>query len=709
MRGAGLEHARQLFFRMSSSAHDESRERSLTLLCALVILMPCGSIALIADAMVYPLLASLFLLLAVANPRPLTATTRALVYSLTIASIFAYIINLVAPINSERFFFPLIEYIFPFAICLAICLCFLQPSQVRLSLIVTLSALAMMIEGSCITNPHDSALGAYGPLWRNRFWIYGLFVIAQTIVLLPLLLRTQRFGLHRRTPPKPPKAKRFVYGYSLVLLACFAVASAQLTLHAERLLEPTFRRIFNFYLEMYRPRVVFGGEVDLNRKNSDFVSTHGNRILLRAVSEQAPGYLRGRAYETYSEGQWKGVERDLLLDATHDEDLASKRFSRGKAGEDSVTIDIHPARRFYSDVLLATGPAHTLELIADSVSTNRNGELLPKAWDRGGAYSLFMPRDDLGQAFGGPELAPDDERYLAMPTHLVLPLRAYSQAHFGSVTPDAQHVETVATHLQEACEYSLGVSLPGERDPVLEFLLDVRRGHCELYASTAVMLLRAQGIPARYVTGFACMERHSLQGCFVSRVADCHAWAEAWLADEQRWVLVEATPAAGLPEPTSRSSFFAGLFELPRTAWQKLYSSIKRGYFAVAVLGLFADFAHILAQLFWSGPWYIGWGGLLLVGLVCWRWWRWRNPPETALMRQFHSLLRDLERSLSKLGIARMPNATVAMRANSARELRTPQGERIANLLLRYESLRFRPEGPNAEDLRGLREEVAKV
>ena len=680
------------------------RQRSLTLLCALVVIMPCGAIALIANATIYPILAGGFLLAAIANPRPLTATTRAIAYSLTIAALFAYIINLVAPINSDRFFFPLIEYLFPFTICMAVCLTFLQPSQVRLSLIVMFSALAMMIEGSCITNPHDSPTAHFGPLWRNRFWIYGIFVILQTICLVPLLLQTQRFGLYRcALPQTQPRRQRLTFLYSLGLVACFAIVGAQLTLHAERILEPTFRRILNFYFELYQPRVVFDGSVDLNRKNSPFVAQQSQRIMLRAVSEQAPGYLRGRVYEDYAEGTWKGIERADRLHAEHDEDLASIRFERETSPDTARTIDIHPARRFYSDVLLACGPARSVELIADSVSTNRNGELQPQAWDRGGSYSMHLPEQE-GQAFYGPKMT-GEELYLKVPLDVQLPLASYAAAQFPAFLRPRQRVAAVETHLQEACEYELGINLPGTRDPVLEFLLEERRGHCELYATTAVMLLRVQGIPARYVTGFVCMERHPLEGCYISRLGDCHAWAEAWLADEQRWVLVEATPPSGLPDSHSRAGFFAKLFEMPRTAWQKLYSNIKRGHFAVAVLAFFADIGGMIAQLFWGSLWMVGWGILIVLGVLAGLWWRRRHPPEAPIYRQFHAVLRELERRLQKLGVDRPANATVATLANTARELRTPQAEHLADLLLRYQQLRFQPELSLA-DLDGLRSEI---
>jgi hypothetical protein len=139
-----------------------------------------------------------------------------------------------------------------------------------------------------------------------------------------------------------------------------------------------------------------------------------------------------------------------------------------------------------------------------------------------------------------------------------------------------------------------------------------------------------------------------------------------------------------------------------------LFANIKRGHFAAAVLALFADLGRILAALFWSGPWYLGWGTVLLLGLLTWVWWRRRHPPLAPVYRQFHTVLGEIEKRLHKLGVSRQPNGTVTMLANSARQLRTPQAEQLADLLLRYQTLRFQPD-LRAADLEKLRNEVRAV
>ncbi|HWS74703.1 MAG TPA: DUF3488 and transglutaminase-like domain-containing protein, partial [Quisquiliibacterium sp.] len=89
--------------------------------------------------------------------------------------------------------------------------------------------------------------------------------------------------------------------------------------------------------------------------------------------------------------------------------------------------------------------------------------------------------------------------------------------------------------------YTLEPPLLG-RNSVDEFLFDTRAGFCEHYASALVVLMRATGIPARVVTGYQGAERNPVDGYWVVRQADAHAWAEVWL-DGRGWVRVDPTAA----------------------------------------------------------------------------------------------------------------------------------------------------------------------
>jgi len=62
-------------------------------------------------------------------------------------------------------------------------------------------------------------------------------------------------------------------------------------------------------------------------------------------------------------------------------------------------------------------------------------------------------------------------------------------------------------------------------DPVVDFLLNVKKGHCERYASGLVLMLRSLGIPSRVIKGFrGC--NYSENGSYVIRNNQAHSWVE---------------------------------------------------------------------------------------------------------------------------------------------------------------------------------------
>src|SRR4029077_17000911 len=75
--------------------------------------------------------------------------------------------------------------------------------------------------------------------------------------------------------------------------------------------------------------------------------------------------------------------------------------------------------------------------------------------------------------------------------------------------------------------YTLAPALLPGPDPVDAFLFDSRRGFCEHYASSFVVLARAAGIPARVVTGYQGGELNPTGGYLIVRQSDAHAWPEA--------------------------------------------------------------------------------------------------------------------------------------------------------------------------------------
>ncbi|MDM0041719.1 DUF3488 and transglutaminase-like domain-containing protein [Variovorax sp. J22G21] len=100
-------------------------------------------------------------------------------------------------------------------------------------------------------------------------------------------------------------------------------------------------------------------------------------------------------------------------------------------------------------------------------------------------------------------------------------------------------------------------------DTADEFWFDRKEGFCEHIASSFVVLMRALDIPARIVTGYQGGEINGVDGFWVLRQSDAHAWAEIW-QEGTGWVRVDPTGAVSpgrvgafnrlAPQP----GFFAG-------------------------------------------------------------------------------------------------------------------------------------------------------
>jgi transglutaminase-like putative cysteine protease len=100
-------------------------------------------------------------------------------------------------------------------------------------------------------------------------------------------------------------------------------------------------------------------------------------------------------------------------------------------------------------------------------------------------------------------------------------------------------------YLLDHYQYSLDMSgTAGTDDPLATFLFDVRKGHCEYFASAMAIMLRTIGIPARLVNGFRMGEYNAIGRDWIVRQYDAHSWVEAYFAP-YGWIEFDPTP----PDP----------------------------------------------------------------------------------------------------------------------------------------------------------------
>jgi transglutaminase-like putative cysteine protease len=95
-------------------------------------------------------------------------------------------------------------------------------------------------------------------------------------------------------------------------------------------------------------------------------------------------------------------------------------------------------------------------------------------------------------------------------------------------------INFIHTWLRNYCEYNIDVGeMPSGKDFALYFLNEKREGFCQHFATSATLLCRAAGIPARYVTGLIISpsdyENRSADGTVTVKDSRAHAWTEVYV------------------------------------------------------------------------------------------------------------------------------------------------------------------------------------
>ncbi len=99
----------------------------------------------------------------------------------------------------------------------------------------------------------------------------------------------------------------------------------------------------------------------------------------------------------------------------------------------------------------------------------------------------------------------------------------------------------IERYLIEEYDYSLNVERP-DGDVADAFLFEMDAGYCTYFATTMVAMLRSQGVPAQFATGYSSGERIGEEE-YVVRGQDAHAWVKVYFP-EHGWVEFDPTPSA---------------------------------------------------------------------------------------------------------------------------------------------------------------------
>lgn len=233
-------------------------------------------------------------------------------------------------------------------------------------------------------------------------------------------------------------------------------------------------------------------------------------------------YLRGQDYTTYSGTGWIASR------------LRNEVFGAG--GEALGTLEIE-TRGVRSVLYTPYYPAEDITMVGgkqDNEDRLRSyGYTLtavPEAAqpDEEGISNLMIDASTLSRQ--------PDAQYRQLPSDTLLWAK-----ELVNQLPDGDIVEEIAYYVRNSARYDLSTARMSrdEDDFARWFLEESDTGYCVHFATAATVLLRAAGIPARYVEGymFQCTAGEEV----TVTEKNAHAWAEYYSAGV--WKVLEATPA----------------------------------------------------------------------------------------------------------------------------------------------------------------------
>ena len=287
------------------------------------------------------------------------------------------------------------------------------------------------------------------------------------------------------------------------------------------------------------------------------------RVRLDGVHPNPAGLrLRAATYEVWQGRSWAPVTGGVSL--ARDARGASFRIAPG-AAVGRASIELEPLRS-----MLVPLPVETVavDVAALGLTISDGGAVALRGYpDRVLEYTAMLGEHPTSPA---PAPRPDGAGRGPLDRAGITPEMAALAASWAGEGSAGERAERIEARLLVDYEYSTDFVGRGGASPIEDFLLRAKRGHCEYFASAMVLLLRAEGIPARLATGFYGAEWSGWESAWIVRQSNAHAWVEAWTG-EDGWKVFDPTPPDGRPIPaeTGFLTAFRQAWEAAVTRWDR--------------------------------------------------------------------------------------------------------------------------------------------
>lgn len=252
----------------------------------------------------------------------------------------------------------------------------------------------------------------------------------------------------------------------------------------------------------------------------------GDGTVMKVTATKFSGvlYLRGRAYDYYTGLRWEAT-------VNSEGENGWPSGVMGRAGQVIIETDKAQFLCYFPYYIQAPRWA---DLIRDGYYPN---------WDdlTKYGYNLCLP----GERTKPDRLTSDErEQYTELPEDTLMAAEdILEQAGIDTRMDPDEVAAAVADYVRKSAVYDTNTGkMPArESDFAIWFLEESDSGYCVHFASAAAVLMRAAGVPARYVTGYMSRVTAGAECAVLENQA--HAWVEYYDPD-QGWTVLEATPVS---------------------------------------------------------------------------------------------------------------------------------------------------------------------
>ncbi|MBK7317498.1 transglutaminase domain-containing protein [Candidatus Villigracilis affinis] len=202
------------------------------------------------------------------------------------------------------------------------------------------------------------------------------------------------------------------------------------------------------------------------------------------------------------------------------------------------------------------------------------------------------------------------ETYLTLPDTVPQRVRDLAESLTANAANPYDKAKAIERYLR-TYPYSLDVTPPAPNQDVADyFLFELKKGYCDYYATSMVVMARSVGLPARLVIGYANGIYDARSAQYIIREADAHSWVEIYFT-EVGWV--EFEPTAGQLELTLPDDF-SGVDDsfvpiIPSAPLRESNDFVKLGRFPEP--NIFIPLAALAIVILFASLWFLRVQGLL--------------------------------------------------------------------------------------------------